>query len=303
MKQLIFVLVNLVLMNSLQAQDLILPLYPKGKIPNSRVSNEAEKIDTSEIVRISQVREPSIQVFFPAKKNLNGKAVLICPGGGYGILAWDWEGTDIAKWLNSKGYTAIVLKYRLPNPKTSMVPHLTPIGDARRAMRLVRNHAKEWKINPSKIGVMGFSAGGHLASTLGTHFDSGIEGSEDLIEQISSRPDFMILVYPVISMTKDILHKGSRNNLIGNQPDESLAKNYSNELQVKKDTPPTILFHASNDETVPVQNSLLFYEALVANKVSATLHVFQSGGHGFGLGLKIPAGQWTDLCINWLQQF
>lgn len=303
MKQLIFVLVNLVLMNSLKAQDLILPLYPKGKIPNSRVSNEVEKVDTAEIVRISLVQEPSIQVFLPAKRNANGKAVLICPGGGYGILAWDWEGTDIAKWLNSKGYAAIVLKYRLPSPKSSMVPHLSPIGDAKRAMRMVRNNAKAWNIDPSKIGVMGFSAGGHLASTLGTHFDAGIEGSEDVIEKISSRPDFMILVYPVISMTKDIMHQGSRNNLIGNQPDESLAKNYSNELQVKKDTPPTILIHASDDGAVPVQNSLLFYEALIANKVSATLHVFQSGGHGFGLGQKMPAGQWTDLCVKWMDQF
>jgi acetyl esterase/lipase len=241
-----------------QAQDITIPLWPAGKVPNYQKSDEVEKIENADIVRISKVQSPDITVFLPAKKNSTGQAVIICPGGGYGILAYDWEGTDIAKLLNSKGITAIVLKYRLPSPKSSITPHLTPLMDAKRAMRIVRANADKWGIKKNNIGIMGFSAGGHLASTLATHFDGGDKNSKDSIEQQSSRPDFAVLIYPVITMNQSFTHMGSRNNLLGNNPDSSLVNLYSNELQVTKQTPPTFLLHATDDGAVPVENSLRF---------------------------------------------
>lgn len=300
MKKILFVLLNVVIMNSVEAQDLQIPLYEKGKVPNHRHTDEKEKWDSADIVRISLVQEPELYVYLPAKSNANGKAVMICPGGGYGILAWDWEGTDIAKWLNGMGYAAFVLKYRLPNAKSNIIPHLSPIGDAKRGMRIIRSNAKKWNIDPAKIGVMGFSAGGHLASTLGTHFDAGKNDSPDEIERSSSRPDFMILMYPVISMTKPIMHQGSRDNLIGKNPPAELANSYSNELQVTKETPPTILIHATDDTGVPVENSLLFFQALKDKGVDASLHVFASGGHGFSFAHGKEAGSWTKLVEEWL---
>ena len=176
---------------------------------------------------------------FPAKKNATGQAIIICPGGGYAYLAYNWEGTDVAKLLNAKGITAIVLKYRLPNSKSNITPNLSPLMDAKRAMRMVRANADKWGIKKNSIGIMGFSAGGHLASTLATHFDEGNKASNDSIEQQSSRPDFAVLIYPVISMDKKITHMGSHNNLIGENADSALTNLYSNELRVTKQTPPT----------------------------------------------------------------
>ncbi len=302
MKKILFLLLNVVIMNSLEAQDLKVLLYEKGKVPNYRPTDEKEMWDSADIVRISLVQEPELHVYLPAKANANGKAVMICPGGGYGILAWDWEGTDIARWLNGQGYAAFVLKYRLPNAKCNITPHLSPIGDAKRGMRIIRANAKKWNIDPSKIGVMGFSAGGHLASTLGTHFDSGNSSATDEIERTSSRPDFMILMYPVISMTKSIMHQGSRDNLIGKNPPAELANLYSNELQVTKETPPTILIHATDDTAVPVENSLLFFQALKDKGVNASMHVFASGGHGFSMAHGKEAGGWAGLVEEWLER-
>lgn len=247
------------------AQEIILPLWAEGRVPNHQNINETEKRDTGEIIHVSRVQSPQITVYMPSKRNATGQAVIICPGGGYTNLAYNWEGTDVAKLLNAKGITAIVLKYRLPNSKSNVVPNISPLMDAKRAIRMVRYYAAIWNIKKDKVGIMGFSAGGHLASTLGTHFDSGNLNASDSIEQISSRPDFMILVYPVISMSKTIMHIGSRNNLIGDKPSDDMAKLYSNELQVSKQTPPTILFHATDDKAVPVENSLLFYQALKDN--------------------------------------
>jgi acetyl esterase/lipase len=248
------------------------------------------------------VQSPDIAVFLPAKNNATGQAVIICPGGGYGILAYNWEGTDPAKLLNAKGIAAIVLKYRLPNSKNNVVPHLSPLADAKRALRMVRFYATKWNINKNQIGIMGFSAGGHLASTLGTHFDSGNAASPDSIEQQSSRPDFMVLVYPVISMTKEIMHKGSRNNLIGEKADSALAKYYSNELQVTNQTPPTFIVHASDDKGVPVENSLLFYQALKDHGIPVEMHIFPVGGHGFGLAIgKGTLEKWSELCVEWIR--
>ncbi|RYZ62877.1 MAG: alpha/beta hydrolase [Chitinophagaceae bacterium] len=301
MKWLYFLLPGL-FFSTLRAQDLRLPLYPAGKVPNYQKTSEVEKWDTTNIVRVSLVQTPAMDVYLPAGSNATGQAVVICPGGGYGILAYNWEGSDPARFLSAKGITAIVLKYRLPNSKSNITPHLTPLLDAKRAVRIVRANAAKWNIKKDQVGIMGFSAGGHLASTLATHFDAGDAAATDSIERQSSRPDFAVLVYPVISMSKPSMHSGSRNNLIGANPDSSLAILYSNELQVTKETPPTFLIHATDDKGVPVENSLLFYQALKDKGVPAEMHIYPTGGHGFGLGLgKGYLETWTDRLVDWLR--
>ena len=293
---------TLLTFQSISAQEITLPLWPSGKVPNFQKTVETEIRDTSETIHISKVQSPEITVYMPSKRNATGQAVIICPGGGYVNLAYSWEGTDVAKMLNSKGITAIVLKYRLPNSKSNIVPNLSPLMDAKRAIRMVRFYAAKWNIKKDRVGIMGFSAGGHLASTLGTHFDAGDDSAKDSIDQLSSRPDFMVLVYPVISMNKGIMHVGSRNNLIGATPADDLAKLYSNELQVTKQTPPTFIVHAADDKTVPVENSLLFFQALKDNGVPVEMHIYPTGGHGFGLALgKGYLETWTDRCIDWLR--
>lgn len=302
MKMTFFLFAFSLLQHLLMAQEITLPLYPSGKVPNYQKTDETEKRDTGDIIHISRVQTPDITVFLPSRRLATGQAVVICPGGGYGTLAYSWEGTDVAKLLNAKGIAGIVLKYRLPNSKSNVTPHLSPLMDAKRALRLVRANAKGWNINPSKVGIMGFSAGGHLASTLATHFDAGDAASTDSVERQSSRPDFAALVYPVISMSKSIMHAGSRNNLIGERADSSLAKFYSNELQVTAQTPPTILFHASDDKGVPVENSLLMYGALKDKGVPVEMHIYPTGGHGFGLGLgKGYLETWTDRLVDWMR--
>jgi acetyl esterase/lipase len=284
------------------SQEITLPLWAHGKVPNYQKTNETEKSDSTDIVRISMVQSPQIAVFIPSKKSATGQAVVICPGGGYGILAYNWEGTDVAKWFNSKGVTAIVLKYRLPNSKSNIVPHQSPLMDAQRAIRIVRANADKWNIKKDRVGIMGFSAGGHLASTAGTHFDNGNANSSDSIERLSSRPDFMILMYPVITMSKPTMHSGSRNNLIGEKADVQLANFYSGELNVTKETPPTFLVHATDDKGVPVENSIMFYQALKDKNVPAEMHLYPRGGHGFGLAIGIPGTEsWTERCIDWLR--
>lgn len=295
-------LVCFVVLQSATAQEIILPLWAAGKVPNYQRTDETEKRDTTETVHITRVQSPDVTVYMPSKRNATGQAVIICPGGGYVTLSASWEGSDIAKLLNAKGITAIVLKYRLPNSKSNIVPNLSPLLDAKRAIRMTRYYAAKWNINKNKVGIMGFSAGGHLASTLGTHFDEGDVNAKDSIEQFSSRPDFMVLVYPVISMSKPIMHAGSRNNLIGPTPTDDLAKLYSNELQVTKATPPTFLVHATDDRTVPVENSLLFYQALKDNGVTAEMHIYPTGGHGFGLALgKGYLETWTERLVDWMR--
>ena len=283
-------------------QEYKIALWPSGNIPNYKKTAEVEKRDTAGIVRVSLVQQPSIDVYLPSRQNATGQAIVVCPGGGYGILAYDWEGTDIAKWLNANGIAAIVLKYRLPNSKSNIVPQLSPLIDAQRAIRMVRANADRWNIKRDRIGIMGFSAGGHLASTAGTHFDSGIGNAADTIDRLSSRPDFMILMYPVITMLKTTMHQGSRNNLIGANPDSATARYYSNDLQVTKDTPPTFIVHSTDDTAVPVENSLMFYQALKNHKVPAEMHIYPYGGHGFSLAIgKGYLQTWTDRCIDWLR--
>ena len=284
------------------SQEAILPLWPKGKIPNSIVSDEKEQQVYTDILRISKVQEPMLEVYLPSKKNANGQAVLIFPGGGYGILAYDWEGTDIAKYLNSKGIAGIVVKYRLPSSKSQTAKHLVPLIDAQRAMRMVRSKAEEYHINVDKIGILGFSAGGHLASTLGTHFDQEVYAPIDEIDTQSARPDFMALGYPVISFGP-MTHVGSKTNLLGEHPSEEMITLFSNEKQVTQYTPPSFLVHATDDTVVPVENSLLFYKALKDNGISATMHIYPEGGHGFSLALKDPyLSGWIDSMYEWMQR-
>lgn len=284
------------------AQTTTLPLWPAGKVPNFQKTDEVEITESTDIVRISKVQTPDMAVFLPSKKTATGQAVIICPGGGYAYLSYNWEGTDIAKLLNAKGIAAIVLKYRLPNSKSNITSYLSPLMDAKRAIRMVRSYADQWNIKKDNIGIMGFSAGGHLASTLATHFDEGDKTAKDSVEQQSSRPDFAVLIYPVISMNPQITHMGSHNNLLGSHPDSALTNLYSNELQVTAQTPPTFLVHATDDKTVPVENSLLFYQALKNHNVSAEMHIFPKGGHGFGLGLgKGYLETWPDLLVEWMR--
>ncbi|BAX78451.1 alpha/beta hydrolase [Labilibaculum antarcticum] len=282
-------------------QSNIIKLWP-NQIPNSQKSNEKEIIESTGIIRISKVQNPTLEVFLPAKNNANGQAVVICPGGGYGILAYDWEGTDIAKWLNSKGIAAFVLKYRLPQSKSVIESNKAPLQDAIRALKTVRYNADKYNISKDKIGVMGFSAGGHLASTLGTHYNESMYTSVDAIDTVSARPDFMALIYPVISMKDGITHKGSRRNLLGDSPSDEMINYFSNELKVTKDTPPTFLIHASDDNAVPVQNSLLMYQALISNGVYTEMHIYPKGGHGFSFGFQREhVSSWTDLFCTWMQ--
>jgi acetyl esterase/lipase len=242
--------------------------------------------------------EPVLFVYPASADTATGAAVIVCPGGGYGHLAMDHEGHQIAERLNSFGVSAFVLRYRHAGTGHH---HPIPLGDGQRAIRLVRSRAKEWKIDPSKIGVLGFSAGGHLVSTLGTHFDAVDAKAADLIDQASSRPDFMILIYPVITMTEDFGHAGSKKNLLGENPDPALARSLSSEHQVKNDSPPAFLIHTSGDKGVPPQNSLVFYDALQRAGVPAELHIYQNGGHGFGLGRDIPGTRdWPERCREWM---
>ena len=281
-------------------QDYTLPLY-QGKIPNSKNTGQKEKIEKSDIVLISNVQDTDIAVYLPSKRFATGQAVVICPGGGYWVLAYDLEGTDIARYLNSIGVAGIVLKYRLPTYGNCIEPHKAPLMDAQRAMRLVRSNAKAWNIDSTKIGIMGFSAGGHLASTLGTHFDMGDKNSTDVVEQKSCRPDFMILIYPIISFTADCTHTGSREALLGKNPDKALVSYYSNELQVQDNTPPAFIVQADNDTGVPVENSLLMYQALRKKKIPAELHLLSEGEHGFGLAVNNEhVASWTNSLRLWL---
>lgn len=287
------------------SQNYVLPLYT-GDIPNSNKTVVTEKIEQKDIQVLSNVQTPDIAVYLPTKRFATGQAVIICPGGGYGILAYDLEGTDIAKYFNSIGIAAIVLKYRLPTSGNSVIPHKTPLMDAQRAMRLVRANAAKWNIDPQKIGIMGFSAGGHLASTLGTHFDYGDKTAKDSVEHQSCRPDFMILMYPVVSFTDSCSHAGSREALLGKNPDKNLLSWYSNELQVREDTPPTFFVHADNDTAVPVENTLLLYKALRKKNIPAELHILSEGEHGFGLGSDNEhIASWQNslkLWLNWLNK-
>lgn len=239
---------------------------------------------------------PTITPYLAPKETATGAAVVVFPGGGYSHLSEIKEGSDVAKWLNTMGISAFVLKYRL-----GMRYHQpNPLLDAARSVRMVRSRAKEWGVDPHRVGILGFSAGGHLASTLGTHFDAGHADAKDEVDRASSRPDLMILVYPVITMG-EFTHNGSKLNLLGENPPAELIKLYSNELQVTKDTPPTFLAHSVADPGVPVENSLMFADALRKALVPFEMHLYEQGPHGFGLAPTNPVlASWTDRCADWL---
>jgi acetyl esterase/lipase len=276
------------------------PLYGDKPIPNSKPAPNREQVDTSHIPiwhLYSLVSRPELMVFLPPAGKATGAAVVVCPGGGYGALAFTHEGTDVAKMLNDMGVAAFVLKYRLPSDETMIDKTIGPLQDAQRAIQLVRERAGEWGVDPSKVGIMGFSAGGHLASTAGTHFN---QVTIDNPNHLSLRPDFMILLYPVVSFLDSIAHKGSRENLIGFHPNADLLRKFSNEWQVTAQTPPTFLVHSGDDDVVPVANSIHFYQALLANGVSAEMHIYPKGGHGYGMNNPTTPDKWTDRLKNWL---
>lgn len=262
-------------------------LWPEGA-PDENGLKGAEKVGGC----IGNISIPTLTVYPAPKDKATGAAVVVIPGGGYGVVCVPSEGMEAVKHLNARGITAVMLKYRLPNQM-----HLIPANDARRAIRTTRAKAKEWGIDPKRVGVWGFSAGGHLASTVSTVFDTGDEKNEDAIERESSRPDFAILFYPVISMKEEITHKGSRRNLIGQ---EDLVERYSSELQVTAKTPPCFLLHCSDDRTVPVENSLRFYQGLVVNKVPAACVIFETGRHGPNAFNKNPS--WEGMFDEWLKK-
>lgn len=282
-----------------QAQT-VLPLYD-GEIPNSKPGPDQESSETDQkgITRISKVSKPTLTVYMPPKEKATGAAVVVVPGGGYRILAYNHEGTEVAKRFNEMGVTAFLLKYRLPSNETMINKEIGPIQDAQRAIQLVREHAEEYGIDKNRVGIIGFSAGGHLASTAGTHFNHAYI---KVPRRTNLRPDFMILIYPVISMADSITHKGSKENLIGPNASPELVQQFSNNLHVTKKTPPTFLVHAEDDNGVVVQNMLLFATALQKNKVPFDFHLYEKGGHGFGMHNATSEVKWMDLVEDWMRK-
>jgi acetyl esterase/lipase len=276
----------------------IYPLWPNG-------APAALGKETGDAFHAGDV--PTITVYRPDPARANGASVVICPGGGYGFLATEHEGKDVAEWLNTLGVTAAMLKYRLgPQYK-----HPAMLQDVQRAIRTLRARAEEWKLDPGRVAVLGFSAGGHLASTVATHFDSGRPDARDSIDRLSCRPDLAILIYPVIALATPYGHSGSLKNLLGDRPSQELIESLSNERQVTRDTPPTFLAQTNEDKSVPAENSLLFALALRKAGVPVELHLFEKGQHGLGMGTgwsnhKIPPNDafaaWTRLCATWLKE-
>ncbi|MDR0832997.1 MAG: alpha/beta hydrolase [Candidatus Symbiothrix sp.] len=280
MKKTVFAMALLSLSINLMAQPITLPLWENGAPNDNGLTGEEQQMENG---RVGNITQPTITVYPAAKPN--GKAIIACPGGGYVRLAMNHEGHDMAPWLNQQGITLIVLKYRMPNGHPEV-----PLSDAEQAIRIVRQHAEEWQIDKNKVGIMGASAGGHLASTLATHY-SGIE----------TRPDFQILLYPVITMG-GATHSGSYNFLLGKDPSKELIDQYSNDLQVTENTPPAFITLSSDDKTVPPANSIGYYLALCKQHVPVALHAYPSGGHGWGFGDNfLYKRQWTEELEKWLR--
>jgi acetyl esterase/lipase len=296
MKKIYFLTMICITASTLVNAQQVIPLYD-GVVPNSKPSAGYQEVTRTDGGRqfIDKVTQPALTVFLPAKAN--GTSVIILPGGGYQTLAVSHEGTEIAQELNKYGITAFVLKYRLPSDEIMADKTIGPLQDAQRAIQLVRQRAKTWALDTAKIGILGSSAGGHLASTVGTHFQKALISNP---ANVSLRPNFMVLLYPVISFGQ-LAHTGSAKNLLGTNPSPENIKLYSNELQVTKNTPPTFLLHAGDDKVVLVKNSILFYEALLANGVPAEMHLYPKGGHGFGLHNTTTTDEWFGRLLNWMQ--
>ena len=291
--------ISLVMSLSVFSQKKEIPLW--DKIPDAIDYKEyTEKIVTNKegvAVDVRKVTAPTLTAYFADEEKSNGTSVIICPGGAYGMLAIDKEGYKVAEWFNSLGIHAFVLKYRLPSDLIMKNKTVAPLQDAQEAVRLVRRNAVKWKLNPNKIGIMGFSAGGHLAATLSTHYNDKVYIPSDTT---SAKPNFSILIYPVISMQEGITHQGSKDNLLGKNANNEAVEKYSNEKQITADTPKTFLVHATDDKAVPVENSINYYLALKKEKVPAEMHLYENGGHGFGLGIKGTNASWPKTCEKWL---
>ena len=283
--------------SAVRSQETI-PLYADS-IPNSKPVPDIERSDTAQngIVRIGKVSRPTLTVYLPPKEKATGAAVIICPGGGYFILAASHEGHDVAKKFNEMGVAAFVLKYRIPDDLTMVNKEIGPLQDAQRAIKVVRERSNEWNIKPDRIGIMGFSAGGHLASTAGTHFTKAHIPNPN---NTSLRPDFMILVYPVVSFSDSVGHMGSRTQLLGKTPTKEKISEYSNELRVTSNTPPAFMVHAKDDH-VRIENSFQFANALTKNKIENKVHVYEKGGHGYGMNNPTSNIKWMDLVFEWMK--
>jgi acetyl esterase/lipase len=268
------------------------PLYGDAAIPNSKPAPDEES--TADGSWIRKVSRPAIQVYLPARARATGTSVVVFPGGSYAGLSFDYEGTQQARYFIDHGVAAFVVKYRIPDDKTMVDKSMGPLQDAQQAMRFARRHAAEWDLDPKRIGAVGFSAGGHLAATLATHFDRAYVDNPD---HADLRPDFLVLVYPVISMDAKITHMDSRKGLLGNEPSKAQVEFFSNELHVTRDTPPTLLLHAADDGLVDVDNSVVFFEALRHAGVPVEARLFQKGQHGFFL---MPRDRWQGAIMDWL---
>ncbi len=298
MKRIIFIIITLFFMQQTDAQQTI-PLYD-GPVPNSKPYSTKEwwEPQPNGDTIVHYISEPTLTLFLPDKSKANGTAVIICPGGGYWINSIVKEGFAVARRFAKWGVAAFVVKYRIPNDSSMIDKSIGPLQDAQRAIQLVRMRAKEWNVDPHRVGIMGFSAGGHLASTAATHFNHSYISNRD---NINLRPDFALLIYPVISFQKDIAHMGSREQLIGKEPSPEMVDSFSNELQVRVDTPPSFLVQATDDDVVPVMNSVVFYEALLKYRIPAEMHLYKSGGHGFGMNNPTTKEDWMENCKYWLQ--
>lgn len=295
-KTLIFVIFILLSFKT-YSQDFT-PLWPEGKMPNSK---GLEMQDSIKNQRYIQVSNPGIYSYFPAPEDNTGAAVIICPGGGYGHVTINWNGFQFAKWFNAMGVNAFVLNYRLPHSPDLKQRELGPLQDAQRAVKIVRAHANKWNIDPEKIGVMGISAGGHLAASLGV-FQEDVASINDSLDEYGFTPEFMILVSPVITMG-EYTHEGSRQNLLGKNPSQELIDKFSMERQVHTQTPPAFLVHAYNDGAVDPRNSIMFYVSLLEHDVMSTLHIFPKGGHGIALRDNPGSTEnWTELCEMWMKE-
>ncbi|MDB5003647.1 MAG: hypothetical protein JWQ34_1872 [Mucilaginibacter sp.] len=294
----IFIALGLVLSASLLKAQTVIHLYKN--VPNSKPNDVHELNDTtSKRGKVSKVTDPTLTAFLPEPSKATGTAIIICPGGGYSYLVVNDEGAHVARDFAAHGIAAFVLKYRLPSDIIMVNREIGPLQDAQRAIQLVREHAIEWHIDVAKVGIMGFSAGGHVASTLSTHYQKTVI---DNPKNISLRPDFSLLIYPVITFQDSILHKGSKKALIGENATSEKIREYSNELQVTTDTPPAFLVQAGNDKVVPVANSINYFTALQKHGVKAEIHIYQEGGHGFGMNNATTQDKWMDRCYNWLLQ-
>ena len=298
MKNILFFIFCMTSYMTVMAQETI-PLYQDG-IPNSKPAPDEEFTDTAQegFIIIHKISRPTIGIYLPAKEKATGAAVIIYPGGGYAIVAGGHEGYDVARRFNEMGVAAFVVKYRIPDSATMIHKEIGPLQDAQKAIQYVRENAAQWGVDPHRIGIAGFSAGGHLAATAGTHFKKAYISNP---RNTSLRPDFMILGYPVISFTDSIGHIGSRDNLIGKHPSAAMIREYSNELQVTPETPPTFLVHAKDDDGVSVKNSLAFAKALSTNGVAHEVYLYEKGGHGFGLNNATSTIKWMDRVESWMK--